>query len=530
MNMEMRSKLTVMSLQNNNNKTAIIIGAGPAGLTAAYELIRRTDIKPVVFEKNNFSGGISATLNYKGNKIDIGGHRFFTKSQRVLDWWFSFLPMKRHTEGKTYELSYHNKKSLLNTSEVPVTDDPDDYFMLRNRKSRIYYSGQFFDYPLNINWKTIKKLGVYKTIRIGFSSIVSSIIPRKPEKNLEDFFINRFGKELYKTFFKDYTEKVWGRKCSDIRADWGKQRIKGLSLSKALRDALKSLFPVFSKTPDETSLIEYFLYPKYGPGHLWKKVASKIEAEGGEIFYESEITGISLRENAVESVSYKAGNSEQSMYCSYVFSSMPLKELISVIQPPPSEKVRDIAERLRYRDFVMVGLWVRNLKKENGRSLSDNWIYLQDNNIKAGRIQLFENWSEHMVADRDKSWIGMEYFANEGDRFWSANDEEIIEIAKNELEAIGFTSAKEILDGTVFRMPKTYPAYWDGYNEIDTIRQYTNGITNLFPIGRNGQHKYNNQDHSGLSAMVAVDLIQNNSVEKQPLWNINTEDEYLESQ
>lgn len=521
-------------------KKALIIGAGPAGLTAAYELLKYTDIKPIIFEMSSDIGGISKTVNYKGNRIDIGGHRFFSKSDRVMNWWQNIMPL----QGKpAYDDIILNRKL-----PIPVENSENDpqikdrVMLIRSRLSRIFFLRSFFDYPISLKLNTFKNLGLVRIAKIGVSYIKVKITPITNERSLEDFLINRFGTELYRTFFKDYTEKVWGVSCEEIPSDWGAQRIKGLSVTKTLLHAIRSIF-TSDKSIDqkntETSLIEQFLYPKLGPGQLWEEVARLIKEKGGEIHMQHEAIGIEVTSDSANSLmvhNHKNGE-EMSHECDYLFSTMPIKDLIGRMSPSEvPEKVKHIANGLVYRDFITVGLLLRKLQITNNTNnetlnniVPDNWIYIQESDVKIGRLQIFNNWSPYMVADRDNVWIGLEYFCQEGDELWSKPDAQFIEFAIDELEKIDIISKEDVLDSTILRVPKTYPAYFGTYDQFDDLRAYTDKLQNLFMIGRNGMHRYNNADHSMLTAMVAVENIQQGITTKKNIWEVNTEQEYHES-
>ncbi len=519
---------------------ALIVGAGPAGLTAAYELLTRSKIKPLIFEESALVGGISKTVNYKGNRIDMGGHRFFTKSDRVMEWWKRLMPIQ--TKPAIDDIILNRKVFLENNNSFDVDPEKQDNVMLiRNRVSRIYYNARFFDYPVRLNFNTIKKLGLHKILKVSLSYLKSKFFPIKNEKNLEDFFINRFGKELYRTFFKDYTEKVWGVECKDINRDWGAQRIKGLSLSKAILNALLSLFHStkdISQKNVETTLIERFFYPKFGPGHFWEKVAEEVKKLGGEIFLKSKVTSLKVEDkNSFSLIVEDQLTRELKTYRgNFVFSSMPIKDLAQIIFPEIDKKVLNVANNLRYRDFITAGILLRKLRIKNETKIPtlnnivpDNWIYIQEGSVKAGRLQIFNNWSPYMVNDLNKIWIGVEYFCNEGDEFWSLSDAQILKLATNELEKIGIINLEDFEDGCVIRLKKTYPAYFGSYkDEINVIKDYFSEIENLYLIGRNGLHKYNNMDHSMLTAMVSVDNLLNGIKSKENIWNINIEEEYHE--
>ena len=520
-------------------KRAIIIGAGPAGLTAAYELLTRSGIQPIVLEKGDFLGGISRTVNYKGNRIDIGGHRFFSKSDRVMEWWLKILPLVATEQGPT-AINYHRMERTVTPSAPALSaDSHDEVMLLRQRKSRIYYLRRFFDYPIRLSKDTLLKLGLFRTFKIGMSYVKSALFPLKQEKTLEEFFINRFGQELYGTFFKSYTEKVWGVPCSEISAAWGAQRIKGLSIWSTLAHAFKKQFKSPSKDlgqkNTETSLIEQFLYPKLGPGQMWEEVARRIREMGGEIHHGYTFTRLQTDGWAVKAVEARQpGSAEPEVFTGdYFFSTVPVKELVRAFDVNPPANVLEVSDGLIYRDFITVGLLLRSLKIHDetpqGRKLvADNWIYIQEPDVRIGRLQIFNNWSPYMVADPGTVWLGLEYFCNEADDLWSMSDEKLADLGKAELSRIGIIDVGEVLDWTVIRVEKTYPAYFGTYDRFSEIRMHVDRYENLFLVGRNGMHRYNNQDHSMLTAMMAVDNILDGKTEKANLWDVNTETDYHE--
>ncbi len=521
-------------MHNKMPKTAIIIGAGPAGLTAAYELLKHTNIKPIVVEMSSDMGGISKTVNYKGNRMDIGGHRFFSKSQRVMDWWQNILPVQNDTEDTVISLNYQGKKSDINLRKSSKLSDK--VLLIRKRVSRVFFLQKFFKYPISFSFQTFYKLGFMTTLKIGFSYVWVRLFPISKVISLEDFFINRFGTTLYLTFFKDYTEKVWGKSCKEIPAAWGAQRIKGVSVGKAIQHALKQMV---SKKTDinqkntETSLIEKFLYPKFGPGQMWEEVARIIKEKGGDIIINSKATAIRRDNNKIKNITITntLNNKHTVLKGHYFISTMPVKELINALSPKPFSNIVTIANNLQYRDFITVGLLLKNLKIKSNNTeklISDNWIYIQEKSVKLGRLQVFNNWSPHLVKNTDNVWLGLEYFCNEGDDLWQKKDADFIQFAIEELAAINIIETEAVLDATIIRMPKTYPAYFGSYKSFNEIRNYTDSIENLFLIGRNGMHKYNNQDHSMLTAMTAVENIKNNLFSKDNIWAINTEQDYHE--
>jgi protoporphyrinogen oxidase len=522
---------------SNSTQRAVIIGAGPAGLTAAFELTKRSGIIPVVLEKSSDMGGISRTINYKGNRMDIGGHRFFSKSDRVMDWWMNIMPAEEGVSGQQ-QISYHNQHRFLQTRNGSGTNDPDRVMLIRPRKSRIYFLRRFFDYPIRLTPDTIKKLGLFRTIMIGLSYMKSMARQIRPERNLEQFLINRFGRELYLTFFKSYTEKVWGVACHQISAEWGAQRIKGLSITTALLHFAKraiSSKPDIGQKSTETSLIENFLYPKFGPGQLWDYVARTVKSEGGEILTGWTVDKIKVdgdRVTGVEAVHDETGR-RQVIAADYVFSTMPIKELFQALDTNIPANAWEVSQGLIYRDFITVGLLLERLviseeTADGKKLLKDNWIYIQEPDVLVGRMQIFNNWSPYMVADPSKVWIGLEYFCYDIDELWGKSDEDMIALAVAEMQKIGIVSKTDVLDATVIRVPKTYPAYFGIYDRFAEVREYVDRFQNLFLVGRNGMHKYNNQDHSMLTAMTAVDNILEGRIDKSNIWDVNTEVEYHE--
>ncbi len=513
-------------------RKAVIIGAGPAGLTAAFELVERTDIQPVVLEQSDYMGGISRTARYKNNRMDIGGHRFFSKSDRVMEWWMRVMPVEAGVNGAAHNISYQGQRREVTARSAPDPRVDDRVMLIRNRKSRIYFLRQFFEYPIQLSAATIRGLGLVRTIRIGLSYAASMAHRIKPETTLEEFLINRFGKELYLTFFKSYTEKVWGVACDRISAEWGAQRIKGLSITSAIKHFLSRRF---TKNPagdiaqkgTETSLIEKFLYPKLGPGQLWEYVAEDVKAKGGVVRTGWVVNG--LHTDGFRIVSASALNSEtgerETIEADYFFSTMPVRELIRCLDAPVPANVKEVSEGLVYRDFITVGVLLSRLKVAE---LTDNWIYIQEPDVMVGRMQIFNNWSPYLVANPDHVWIGLEYFCYETDDLWKKSDAETIAFATDEMVKIGIIEASDVLDACVIRMPKTYPAYFGSYDRFGEIRDYISRFENLYPIGRNGMHKYNNQDHSMLTAMTAVDNIVAGRTDKSNIWALNTEMEYHE--
>lgn len=519
--------------------TAIVIGAGPAGLTAAYDLAHKTEIQPIVFEATDEIGGISRTVNYKGNRIDIGGHRFFSRSQRVMDRWFEILPL----QGRPA------RDDIACGRDIPLSDDPsapdpertDRVMLRRERLSRILFLRQFFDYPLSLSPSTVAGLGLRRTGQIGLSYARSRLWPIRPERSLEDFFVNRFGRELYRTFFKGYTEKVWGVPCDRIAAEWGAQRIKGLSVKRAVADAAANLLrrgDSLLPGQTETSLIRRFFYPKLGPGQMWTETADLVQARGGEIHRRQKVVGLIADERRIRAARVRDEQTGDvtEVPGDYFISTMPVQDLIAGLEPSPPGPVREVAEGLVYRDFITVGLLLKGLRNvgKTGRPTSttllrDCWIYVQEPHVKVGRLQIFNNWSPYLVADPSTVWIGLEYFCTEGDSLWQTSENGLKDLAIREMTELGLIAPADVLDGTVIRTLKTYPAYFGTYDRFPVIRAYTDSFANLFLVGRNGMHRYNNQDHSMLTAMTAVENIVAGERSKENIWAVNMERVYHEA-
>lgn len=517
---------------------AIIVGAGPAGLTAAYELQARTEIAPVVLEASGEIGGISKTVKYKGNRLDIGGHRFFSQSDRVMRWWQNILPLQGQPSGDDIALGRD-----VPLSHLPGAPDPrktDKVMLVRKRLSRILHRGRLYDYPVSLSYGTLRNLGALAIIKIASSYLKASVLPIRPERTLEEFFVNRFGRELYLTFFKDYTEKVWGLPCSQIKPEWGAQRIKGFSLGKAISSGISRLFRPdrsIAQKKTATTLIERFLYPKLGPGQLWEEVARLVEEHGGQVQLRQEVIGVECSGNRVEAVRVldRRSGRTRTQTADFFFSSMPVRDLIEAMGQTVPPEVRQVALGLPYRDFITIGLLVNKLLVRNqtrvatvGNLIPDNWIYIQEPGVRLGRLQIFNNWSPYMVADPEKVWLGLEYFCSQTDPIWRCEDQELIAMAGDELARIGLIDKKDVLDGVAVRVPKAYPTYSGTYAQFDVVRRYLDRLENLFLIGRNGMHRYNNQDHSMLAAMTAVEVVAGDAGSRQDIWRVNSEDVYCE--
>lgn len=508
-------------------KTALIIGAGPAGLTAAYTLLKETDYIPLILEADTMVGGISRTVEHGGNRMDLGGHRFFTKSDEVNALWEQMMPLQG---SDSFDDALLDRQKPL-SSDGPDPEKTDRVMLIRDRVSRIYFSRKFFDYPISLKWQTLKNMGFVRTFEAGAGYLWSSVFKRK-ETTLKDFMINRFGTPLYRMFFETYNEKLWGRNPSEIAPDWGAQRIKGLSLRKAVLEMLKKALGIKKSSETETSLIEQFHYPKYGPGQFYEVMADEIQKLGGRIEFSKEVCSIESKDGRIVSVRTADG----SVYTADAFfSSMPVKDLIHGMQNDVPDPVRSIAEGLPYRDFMTVGLLVDKLKLKNethwktlANIVPDCWIYVQEPDVKMGRIQVFNNWSPYLVKDPEHTvWLGLEYFCTENDSLWRMTDPEMIRLAEQELIRMDILEPGSVLDGVRLRMKKAYPAYFDTYDRFSEVKDYLNTFDNLYCIGRNGQHRYNNMDHSMLTAIEAVRALKGMST-KEAVWNVNTEETYHE--
>ena len=513
-------------------KKVLIIGAGPAGLTAAYELLSKSnEYEVIVFEESDKFGGISRTVEYKGNRMDMGGHRFFSKVPEVNEWWEKMLP----TQGSK---SFDDIKLGRESTVVPGGPDPEkeDRVMLRrNRLSRIFFKRRFFDYPISLKFETLKNMGLGTTIVVGFSYLKSCIYKR-PEKSLEDFYINRFGKKLYSMFFENYTANLWGRHPSEISPEWGAQRVKGLSIMAILKDMFGKLFNKKNRKV-ETSLIEEFAYPKLGPGQLWDLTAAEVQQMGGQIIMNARVVRINKdQNNCLTGIVYEKDGQQVQVDGDYVISSMPIKDLVEGMNDVPQREA-EIASGLPYRDYMTVGVLLKKLNLENktkiktlGNIVPDDWVYVHDRTVQMGRFQIYNNWSPYLVKDVEHTiWMGLEYFCNEGDKMWSMTDEEFAHMGIREMVTMKLIdSESDVLDYHVERVKKAYPAYFDTYEHMDDLRAYLDKIPNLFCVGRNGQHRYNNLDHSMCTSFEAVRDIMSGTTDKSNVWNVNTEKEYHE--
>jgi protoporphyrinogen oxidase len=475
------------SIAETNTKKVLVIGGGPAGLTASYQL-SKTGVESIVLEKDQIVGGISRTAHYKKYYFDIGGHRFFTKIKEVEDIW----------------------KEVLG-----------DDLLRRKRLSRIYFNKKFFYYPLRA-LNALLGLGIWNSFLILFSYLRAKLTTSKQDETFEEWVSNRFGKRLFNLFFKTYTEKVWGMPCNEIRAEWAAQRIKGLSLVTALKNALiKPRRNTQNKKDVIKTLIDEFSYPKLGPGMMWKAVAENIQDTGSQVWLGAEVERIHWSKNRVEALEVQRNGKTEVIFGTDFISSMPIREAIQKFKPAAPKEVLAAANNLKYRDFLTVALIINKPD-----IFPDNWIYIHEPTVKVGRIQNFKNWSPYMVPQQDKTCLGLEYFCFEGDALWTMPDDQLIELGKRELEALGLVEPGDVEDGTVVRMPKAYPVYDSTYQEsLMMLREFFNKIRNFHLVGRNGQHKYNNQDHSMLTAMMAAENVLGAS---HDLWQVNEEQEYHE--
>jgi protoporphyrinogen oxidase len=472
---------TPSNKQTELKTDVVIIGAGPAGLTAAYQL-SKVGKQTVVFEKGAMVGGIARTENYKGYGVDIGGHRFFTKVPEVEAMWREVLQ---------------------------------DDFLHRDRLSRIYYKNKFFYYPIRF-FDALLKLGLVESIRIGLSYLWARLRPSPIEDNLEEWVSNRFGKRLYQIFFKTYTEKVWGIPCTEIKAEWAAQRIKGLSLTTAIKNALFN-----SEAGSVKTLIDAFDYPRRGPGMLWQRVQQLIEAQNHRVILESDVVELQMNGRRVKKIVSTSPNGPIVASGDFFISSMPLSELILKMNPAPAPEIVEAARKLTYRDFLTVALIVRR-----DDLFPDNWIYVHSPEVQVGRIQNFKNWSPDMSPVAGTTCIGLEYFCNEGDTLWQMSEADLVKLGRQELAQLGLVNEADVTDGVVIRQPKAYPVYTGEYKTyLELLKNYLASIENLQTTGRNGLHMYNNQDHSMLTAMLAVENILG---EKHDIWAVNTERSYHE--
>ena len=514
-------------------KKVVIVGAGPAGLTAAYEILSKSnDWLVTVLEESSLIGGISRTVVHNGNRMDMGGHRFFSKVPEVNVWWDKMLP-------KQGAPSFDDKKLGRASTLAAGGPDPaatDRVMLRRNRVSRIFFNRKFFDYPISLKPETFMNMGLWTTFLAGLSYMKAMVFKRE-EKSLEDFYVNRFGYKLYSMFFERYTENLWGRHPSQIDPSWGAQRVKGVSILAVVKNAFSKIFQG-SNRKVETSLIEEFSYPKLGPGQLWEITADEVRKLGGRIEMNSKAVGVKRDSSGkATGVVYEKAGERVELAADALISSMPVKDLVAAMDNVPPEPAK-IAAGLPYRDYMTVGVLVPKLLLKNktkiptiGNIVPDNWVYVHDRTVKMGRFQIYNNWSPYLVEDIENTvWIGLEYFCSEGDEMWNAKDADFARDAVREMVTLGMiASENDAIDTHVERVKKAYPAYFDTYSQMDTLRGWLDTIPNLYCVGRNGQHRYNNIDHSMCTAFEAVKALLAGSSDRSAVWNVNTEKEYHET-
>ena len=513
-------------------KKVLIIGAGPAGLTAAYELLEKSkDFDVTVFEESSVFGGISRTVNHHGNRMDMGGHRFFSKMDEVNKWWEKLLPLQGELSKDDIILG----RTIPLENGGPNPENEDVVMLKRHRVSRILFDSKFYDYPVSLKMETLRNMGFFTTMKVGFSYL-RSMLHKLPETNLENFYINRFGRKLYELFFEYYTENLWGRHPREIDASWGAQRVKGLSVTAVLKDVFGKIFKRKNRKV-ETSLIEEFKYPKFGPGQLWEVAAAKVGEMGGKIVTEAQVTGFKKDENGkLLSLFYEKNGVKTEIEGDIFISSMPVRDLVCGMNDVPDD-IFQIAKGLPYRDYMTLGVLVKKLRLKNktklktvGNIVPDCWVYVQDRNVKMGRFQIYNNWSPYMVQDLENTvWLGLEYFVNEGDSMWNMAEKEFSDLGISEMIKLGLIESRDdVMDFHLERVKKAYPAYFDTYDRMDELRNWLDTIPNLYCVGRNGQHRYNNIDHSMATSFEAVKNILGGVSDKSNIWNVNTEKEYHE--
>lgn len=518
-------------------KKVVIIGAGPAGLTSAYYLLKNSEeYEVIVLEQEGMVGGISKTISMNGYLVDTGIHRFFTKNVEVQKIWEEILPIQ---SKPAYDEVILNKKREYNyIGSNPEIDDKS--MLVKDRITRIFYNNKFYDYPITLNYSTLQNLGFINIIKISFSYL-KALIFKKKEKSLEDFYINKFGKVLYSMFFESYTEKVWGVHPSKMSSDWGAQRAKGISIIGVIKDFIKKKIGIKKDNNTEKSLIEYFIYPKLGAGQMYSEMAKQIEKMGGKIYLNSKVKSIIIKDNRVNKIIYEKDSKKEQIKVDICVESMPIKELfesIDGIEVP--EDIYRIATKLPYRDFMSVCMVVDKINFSNttsiktlGASVPDSWIYIQDPSVEMGRIQIFNNWSPYIFKNKEdiakKVLIGIEYFCSDTDKNWKMSEKEFINFVIEEAKKIKLIDNNTAIEEAMrIKIPRAYPAYFGTYRNVDKVIGYLNKISNLYCIGRNGQHRYNNMDHSMLTGIETAKNIINGIIDRKNIWNVNTDREYHE--
>lgn len=508
-------------------KRIVIIGAGPAGLTAAYEVLRRAGdfFEVIVLEADAAVGGLAKTVVHNNKILDIGGHRFFSRDEIIPAWWRNIMPIQGSPTMDDV-LAGRNKKF---DKSGPDPQRCDDVMLIRDRYSSIIYEGEMFDYPLNLNYATLKKFGLSTALSVSASYLKANAAQKKRVRNLEDFYKGRFGDKLYEMFFEGYTEKVWGQHPAEISPDWGVQRIKGLTGASVVIDGLKNVLGNRNENTREDSLIKSFMYPKYGPGQFWDKVAAEIINLGGHIITECKVTGLLCKGRQAKTVQCLVKGQQMNLSGDVFLSSMPITDLIEAMNGVTVlRNVLGIARGLPYRSLISVGIETKKINlPENGKiktlnSISpDCWLYVQDRSVKIGRVQIYNNWSPYLLQNpNERIWLAAEIFCNENDMYWNKSEYDIANMAVSELEKLGLLNRYDVTDRCAYRVAKAYPAYFGTYDEFGTLRRYMDEFTNLYCIGRNGQHKYYNMDQAMMTAIEAVSNILVGSADRSNVWDV----------
>jgi len=526
--------MEAVMLSNKPPKTIVVIGAGPAGLTTAYELLARSrGLRVIVLETLDVVGGISRTINADGNRMDLGPHRFFSKSKEATDWFLSMLPMQGAPALDDRKLG----RACAIAEGGPDPEKTDRVTLRRTRISRIFFRRKFFDYPISLKPRLFVNMGFWTTIVAGCSYTRAVLFPRK-ERSLEDFYVNRFGRKLYSMFFERYTENLWGRHPSQIDPSWGAQRVKGVSVLAVLREALAKAVGAGGRRKDESWLVDWFLFPKFGAGQLWETAAEKIRELGGEIRLGTRAVAFQRDEaGLVSGVVCERNGERYAIPCGALVSSMPVKDLVAGIPDAPADIVR-IAAGLPYREYRILGAVLKRLLLRNttriktfGNIVPDDWIYVHDRSVRMGRFQISNNFSPYVVKNPESEvFVGLEYFCSEGDDLWEMSEENFAALGVREMTALGMIEGvADVVSTLSVRVEKAYPAYFDTYEEFPKLRKWLDTIPNLYCVGRNGQHRYNNMDHSMCTGFEAARAILAGSSDRTALWNVNTEREYHES-
>lgn len=516
-----------------SKKRIVIIGAGPAGLTAAYELLRRAGdfFEVIVLESETAVGGLAKAIVYNGKILDVGGHRFFSRDEVIPGWWRNIMPL----QGKPSPDDVLPGRNKVFDKNGPDPQTSDDVMLVRDRYSSIIYEGKMFDYPVNLSFETLKKFGLTTAFAVSRSYIKESISQKKRIRTLEDYYRSHFGEKLYSMFFEGYTEKVWGKHPAEISPDWGVQRIKGLTGVSVVIDGIKNMLGKRDENTRQDSLIKSFMYPKYGPGQFWEKVAQEVTRLGGYIITDCRVTGLLCKGRQAKTAQCLVKGQQMNLSGDVFMSSMPISELInSMTGVTISQNTLSIANGLPYRSLISVGIEAKRInlpENEKVKTLNgispDCWLYVQDRSVKIGRIQIYNNWSPYLSPNsKERIWLAAEIFCNENDMFWNMNENQITEMAIRDLEKLGLLNRSDVTDRCAYRIAKAYPAYFGTYEEFGTIRRYLDEFSNLYCIGRNGQHKYYNMDQAMMTAIEAVSNILVGSGDKSNVWDIEKRRKY----